>query len=353
MRSLGAFTGVVLLLGGFSLWAQQAESQVEPQQDQAIQVDVNVVNVPVTVTDNDDRFIVDLKKEDFDVYENGERVEIRYFTKTTPEEEEAGRVPPLRVGFLVDLSNTARLYYKNYKESIGDLAYMLVPEGGSSKGFLLGFHTTVDLIVDTTADPYELASKMEKLKHGGGSSMIDAAYTACAEKLVSDPYQGVGEPRKIVVIVGDGHDNASKHTLDEVIHAAQRNQVTIYAVSTVAWGYHEPQEENLVKLVEATGGRISRPLQDVHKDTIAYLSKPQDAGNYALTVGTGQYARVQLEALYKAILAISGNVQSQYILGYVPPTPFTDGSFRKVEVKVKLPVPVQLHYRPGYYPPQL
>jgi hypothetical protein len=94
-------------------------------------------------------------------------------------------------------------------------------------------------------------------------------------------------------------------------------------------------------------------LQDIHKDTIAYLSKPQDAGNFALTVGTGQYARMQLEALYKAILAISGNAQSQYILGYVPPTPLGGTAFREVEVKVKLAAPVEMHYRPGYYPPQM
>jgi VWFA-related protein len=353
MRTVGGATFLVLVLGWAPLCAQQPASGAESPQQPAIQVDVNVVNIPVTVTDNDDRFIVDLKRDDFEVFENGERVVIRYFTKTTPDEEAAGNVPPLRVGFLIDLSNTARLYYKNYKESIGDLAYMLVPEGSASKGFLMGYHTEVDLLVDTTGDPYELAERMEKLKHGGGSAMLDAAYMACAEKLVSDPYQGVGEPRKVVVLVGDGHDNASKHTVEEVIDAAQRNQVTIYAVSTVAWGYHEPQEENLVRLVEATGGRISRPLHDVHKDTSGHLSQPQDAGNYVLKVGTGQYARVQLEALYRAILAISGNVQSQYILGYVPPVPFTDGRFRKVEVKVKLAAPVQMHHRPGYYPPQL
>ncbi len=352
MRSVSIGASLVFVLG-LGLWAQENAPEVEPQQDQAIQVDVNVVNVPVTVTDNEGRFIVDLKKEDFEVYENGEPVEIRYFTKTTPDEEEAGTVPPLRAGFLVDLSNTARLYYKQYKESIGDLAFLLIPEGGVNKGFLMGYHTTVDLIVDTTGDPYELAQKMEKLKHGGGSAMLDAVYRACAEKLVSDPYQGSGEPRKVVVVVGDGHDNASKRTLDEVIYACQRSQVTVYAVSTVAYGFHEPQEENLVRMVEATGGRISRPLQDIHKDTLGYLSKPQDAGNYALTVGTGQYARVQLEALYKGILGISGNVQSQYILGYVPPTSFDDNDFRKVEVKVKLDAPVQMHYRPGYYPPQM
>lgn len=353
MRRASVRLLLILLLGNLALPAQENAPEVEPQQDETIQVDVNVVNVPVTVTDNEGRFIIDLKKEDFEVYENGQPVEIRYFTKTTPAEEEAGTVPPLRVGFLVDLSNTARLYYKQYKESIGDLAFMLIPEGGPNKGFLMGYHTTVDLLVDTTAEPIELAERMEKLKHGGGSAMLDAVYGACGDKLVSDPYQGAGEPRKMVVVVGDGHDNASKRTLDEVIYACQQSQVTVYAVSTVAYGFHEPEEANLVRMVEATGGRISRPLQDIHKDTIAYLSKPQDAGNYALTVGTGQYARVQLEALYKAILAISGNAQSQYILGYAPPTSFGNNDFRRVEVKVKLAAPVEMHYRPGYYPPQM
>ena len=143
-------------------------------------------------------------------------------------------MPPLRVGFLVDLSNTARLYYKNYKESIGDLAYLLVPEGGKSKGFLIGYHTTADLLVDTTSDPYDLATKMEKLKHGGGSAMLDAAFMACDQKLFPTRIKESASRARLSSIVGDGHDNASKHTLDEVIHAAQRNQVTIYAVSTVA-----------------------------------------------------------------------------------------------------------------------
>jgi hypothetical protein len=196
---------------------------------------------------------------------------------------------------------------------------------------------------------------MENLKHGGGSSLLDAAYQACAGNLVSDTYQGVGEPRKILVIVGDGHDNASKHTLDEVIHAARRNHVTIYAVSTEAWGFEVAEESNLVKMVRATGGRITRPLQNVHKDTAGFLSKPQDAGNYALTVGTGLYTQAQLQALYAAILDIHGNVQSQYILGYAPPTPFSDGSLREVKVRLKIEsnADVQLYYRPSYLPPPL
>ena len=77
---------------------------------------------------------------------------------------------------------------------------------------MIGYHTEVDLLVKMTKDPYLIADRMKKLKHGGGSSMIDAAFEACGKILASKDYQGAGEPRKVIVIVGDGHDNASKHT---------------------------------------------------------------------------------------------------------------------------------------------
>jgi hypothetical protein len=92
-------------------------------------------------------------------------------------------------------------------------------------------------------------------------------------------------------------------------------------------------------------------MQGVHKDISGYLSKPQDAGNYAYTVGTGEYAQAQLQALYSAISSIHGEVQAQYILGYNPPTSFSDKRFRKVRVEINLPAEVEVSYRPGYYPP--
>lgn len=335
----------VLLAGGW-LTAQEPEEAAS----ESIIVDVNVVNVPITVAAADGKFIVDLKKNDFEVFEDGQPVEIRYFTRIPDDEPDT---PPLHVGFLIDLSNSARLYYKTYKSSIGDLAWILVPEGGENQGFLMGYHTEVDLLVEKTSDPYPIAQRMENLKHGGGSAMIDAAYEACNTHLASKGYRGAGEPRKVLVVIGDGHDNASKRTVDEVIAAAQREQVTIYAVSTVGWGYHEEEEENLIRMARSTGGRVVRPMQKVHSDVAGYLSKPQDAGNYARTVGTGEYARAQLEALYRAILDVSGAVQSQYILGYVPPTPFSDRRYREIKVKVNLPADVEVDYRRGYYPPDI
>ena len=341
------YMGLRFLVLAICCIAATAFAQETEQNSSTIRVEVNVVNLPVTVTDPQGRFIIDLDKEDFAVWEDGERVEIRYFTRSVEEDKK----PPMYTGFIIDLSNTARLYYKTYQTSIGDLAWMLVPEGGKNKGFLYGYHTEVDELVDFTNDPVILTEEMENLKHGGGSSMLDAVYKACTEKLVSQPYQGASEPRKVIVVIGDGHDNASKHSLEEAIYAAQLHQVTIYAVSTVGWGFHNAEEENLVKLTAETGGRVVRPMQEVHKDVSGYLSKPQDAGNYAYEVGTGGYAAAQLAALYDAILDVAGNVQSQYILGYVPRKSFTDRVFRNIEVEVDLGAEIELYHRSGYFPP--
>ena len=339
--------GILALLGA-AVVAPAQDSRT--QSETTIRVEVNVVNLPVTVTDPEGRFIVDLNKSDFTVWEDGEQVEIRYFTRSVEEDKK----PPLFAGFIIDLSNTARLYYKTYQTSIGDLAWMLVPEGGKNRGFLFGYHTEVDELVDFTDDPVLLTERMESLKHGGGSAMFDAVYRACTDKLVSIPYQGASEPRKVLVVIGDGHDNASKRSIDEVIHAAQLHQVTIYAVSTVGWGYHQEEESNLFKLARETGGRVVRPMQKVHKDVAGYLSKPQDAGNYQYEVGTGGYAAAQLQALYEAILDVAGNVQSQYILGYVPSRPFSDQAFRLIDVELGLAgADVQVYHRRGYFPPMV
>ena len=344
MKTHWRFCLLAILGAGAAGWGQETDTT----DGGTIRVEVNVVNLPVTVTDTEGRFIVDLNKADFSVWEDGQLVEIRYFTRSVEEEKK----PPLYAGFIIDLSNTARLYYKTYQNSIGDLAWMLVPEGGRNRGFLLGYHTEVDELVGFTDDPVTLTEKMESLKHGGGSAMFDAIYQACTDKLVSVPYQGASEPRKVLVVIGDGHDNASKRSIDEVIHAAQMHHVTIYAVSTVGWGYHDEEEANLFKLARETGGRVVRPMQKVHKDVAGYLSKPQDAGNYQYEVGTGGYAAAQLAALYEAILDVAGNVQSQYILGYVPSRPFTDQEFRLIDVELGLAgANVQVYHRRGYFPP--
>jgi hypothetical protein len=157
------------------------------------------------------------------------------------------------------------------------------------------------------------------------------------------------EPRRILVIVGDGHDNASKKTIDEALEIAQRNLVTIYGVSTVAFGFGSDGEKNLIRLAEETGGRVEYPLQGLYKDVAGYLSTPSDEGNYALKVGTGQYAAELATGMYHAVEAVVGEVTTQYIIRYVPNNSDAKKQFRNIEVKVKLH-DVKVRARKGYYP---
>ena len=129
-----------------------------------------------------------------------------------------------------------------------------------------------------------------------------------------EPY----EPRRVIIVIGDGHDNASKHNLEEVLELAQRNLVTIYAVSTMAFGFSNESQDVLERLTHKTGGHVEYPLNSLYKDVSGYLSNPSDDGNYALTVGTGGYAAEISNGIIKAVGGIGGEITTQYILRYKP-----------------------------------
>jgi VWFA-related protein len=305
-----------------------------------IQVQVNEVIVPVTVTDEKGRFVSDLDQKDFTIFEEGKQQEIQFFTRE--------RSQPVVVGFLVDLSNASRLHWKNYQDAAVELVQNLIPgDNPKFSGYLIGYSNTADLLLDTATDPEPMVQKLQKMKPSGGAALYDAIYMACtSRKLIQgEPI----EPRRILVIIGDGHDNASKKTLDEALEIAQRNLVTIYGVSTVAFGFANQDAKNLVRLAEETGGRVEYPLEDVFKDVAGFISTPSDEGNYPLKVGTGLYAAELANGMYRAVEAVVGEVTTQYIIRYVPNSTDAKKQFRDIEVKVNLSN-VKVRARKGYYP---
>ena len=84
----------------------------------------------------------------------------------------------------------------------------------------------------------------------------------------------------------------------------------------MSYGFTAEGDSNLQRLAEETGGRVEYPLENVYKDVIAYLEKPQDAGNFALTVGTGAYASQMAQGMFRAISNVAGEVTTQYIVRY-------------------------------------
>lgn len=351
LRSALFFLAAVALLGqSQSPATQTADVAPNPQSpapasSQApapppIQVQVNEVIVPITVTDEKGRFVSDLDQKDFTIYDEGQEQQIQFFTRE--------RSQPVVVGFLVDLSNNSRLHWKNYQEAAVEMVQNLIPgDNPKFSGYLISYSNSADLLIDTSTDPEPMVQRLEKLKPSGGSALYDAIYMACtSRKLIQgEPI----EPRRILVIIGDGHDNASKKTLDEALEIAQRNLVTIYGISTVSYGFANEDAKNLTRLAEETGGRVEYPLENIYKDVSGYISTPSDEGNYALKVGTGQYAAEIANGMYHAVEDVVGEVTTQYIIRYVPSVTDVKRQFRNIEVKVNLGN-VKVRARKGYYP---
>lgn len=315
-----------------------------PQQQETptISVTRTEVLVPVTVKDDRGKFVTDLTAKDFRILDEGKPQRIEFFSHAERQ--------PIVVGFLLDLSNSNRIHWKRFQEAAKELVWNLLPGDKRYSGYLITYSNDAQVSVNTTWDADKITSRIDKLKPGGGAALFDAIWKACTtrELVKGEPY----EPRRIIIVIGDGHDTASSKTLNQVIELAQRSQATIYGVSTMAFGFANEDRGTLEKLAQETGGHVEYPLNEkLYKDTSGYLSNPQDAGNYALTVGTGAYEAQILKGIIDAVAAVSGEITTQYVLRYVPDVDPEERpkTFRRIKVEIPALPNVKLDHRPGYY----
>lgn len=309
-----------------------------------IQVQVNEVIVPITVTDDKGKFVSNLVADDFHILDEGKPQRIRFFSHDQKQ--------PIVVGFLMDLSNASRIHWKTYQDALKELVWGLLPGDKTKKytGYLIGYGNTAELAENTTWDGEKITAQIDRMKAGGGSSLYDAIYLACTRRDVvqGEPF----EPRRVIVIMGDGNDNASTHSLEQVLELAQRNLVTIYAISTQSFGFANENQSVLERLTGQTGGHVEYPLNTLYKDVSGYLSTPSDEGNYALHVGTGGYASEIASSIIKSVGGIANEVETQYVLRYIPDTDpeVKPKAYRKIKVDIPMLPTAKIHARDGYYP---
>ena len=331
-----------LPLWGFLVPVLAAQQQQKEPPPAVFGASVNEVIVPITVTDDKGRFVSNLEAKDFRILDEGRPQRIQFFSHDQRQ--------PIVVGFLIDMSNNTRIHWKTYQDAILELVWNLLTGDKKYTGYLITYSNDAELVVNTTWDSDKIADQIKKLRPGGGAALFDAIYMACTKRelVQGEPF----EPRRVLIVVGDGHDNASKKSIDEVLELAQRNQVSIYAMSTQAFGFANDSQDILERITGETGGHVEYPLSSLYKDVSGYLSTPSDDGNYALTVGTGGYAAEISGAIIKAVGGIGGEVTTQYVLRYIPDV---DPEARvKVFHHIKVEIPtlpnVRIHARNGYYP---
>jgi len=309
-----------------------------------IKVRVEVVNVPVTVLDRRGMPVIDLTKEDFKVYEDGKPQSIRYFSSET--------MPPLRIGLLVDTSNSARFVLKFEKDAASEFAYTML-RGLNSRNqiFLETFDEGSSIVQDFTNNPDTINEKLRDLKAGGGKAVYDAIYEACQHEIMkAGPRE---QTRRVLVLISDGIDVQSKHSLDEAISMAHRAETAIYTIGNTPYGFANPGEKYLEQLADDTGGDAffperKTPGTDYLTGYLAHGQFDSLEQNKGLGAETGIYTAEKMIALADSLESIRRQLTNQYLIGYTPTDSNLDGTYRKIRV-VAQRKGVILRYKPGYF----
>ena len=272
-----------------------------------IRVEVSRVPLLFTVTDKKNRFITNLERDDFQVFDNGKKQSIREFVRESD--------LPLRIGIVLDTSNSVRSRFRFEQEAAIEFARSVLQEE-KDRAFLVSFDTRAELLVDFTNNVERLAEGIRSTRAGGGTALYDAIYYACRDKLPEDwpPEQF----RRALVILGDGEDNQSTVTRDMALEMAHKAEAVIYAISTNQTRERIAGDKVLRRFARETGGVAFHPLQ--------------------------------ARDLEQSFADIANELRHQYFILYSPTEFAADGSFHTVRVKASVKNTL-VRARRGYYAP--
>lgn len=284
-----------------------SSDQLENNPQATIRTQVNEVNVVFTVTDKHNHFVKDLKKDDFRVLDDKKPPQsVRGFSAETN--------LPLRVGLLIDASNSIRDRFRfEQQASIEFLNQIIRPN--RDEAFVLGFDTTPEITQDFTGDAEKLSNGVRMLRPGGGTALYDALYGACRDKLLKT------QPgtRRAIILLSDGEDNQSRVTRDDAIEEAQRAEVIVYAISTNVSGVKSRGDKIMEAIANATGGRVFFPFK--------------------------------IEEVSDAFSQIQEELRSQYAISYRPADFLADGKYRTIDIEA-LNKKYKVRSRRGYFAPK-
>jgi Ca-activated chloride channel homolog len=294
-----------------SIHARQDQSNSPPASPEqrhepgAIVSEVTRVNMLFTVTDKRGRFVTDLNKNDFQVFESKKPQTILEFTSETD--------LPLRLAILIDTSNSIRDRFKFQQEAATNFIGSVVRT--EDKAIVVSFDTAAELVADLTNDTNKLEKAVRNLRPGGGTALYDAIYFSCKDKLMQD--QPLYKFRRAMVILSDGEDNESRHSRDQALEMAQRADTVIYTISTN------------ISHIETDGDKVMR--------------------YFAQQTGGVAFFPFQAKDLNQSFENIANELRHQYNLFYRPEPLKADGQYHPVEIKIRGRRDLVVRARRGYY----
>ncbi|MGD0941246.1 MAG: VWA domain-containing protein [Terracidiphilus sp.] len=273
-----------------------------------IRVNVDLVLVPVTITDPMNRLVTGLEQQDFQVFEGNGKQKISSF---------AAEDAPVSIGIIFDLSGSMSSKLVRARESILQFIKTANPQ---DEFFVIGFNDRPELIEDFTSSVEDIQARLATVQSGHRTALLDAIYYGLVKM------RDAKHERRALLVVSDGGDNRSRYTEGEVRSQVREADVEIYSIGIFDPYAATPEERSgpllLNEVSEETGGRLFR-VDDV-----------SEMGDIAEKIST--------------------ELRNQYVIGYRPNNLVRDGKWRKVKVKVNPPPglpPLTVHARTGYYAP--
>ena len=297
---------------------------------QSIRQNVNLVDVLFTVLNRQNKIVADLNSENFRVFDDDAPQQIRFFNRQTD--------MPLRVGFLLDTSNSIRDRLKFEQEAAIDFLYNVIRRE-KDQAFLMTVDDEPELVQGFTGDLDVLREVILKQRAGGGTALYDAVYQACQQLLKLPP--SVGDPdkdlRRVLVVISDGDDNLSRHSRGEALEIAQRAGIVIYSIST-STNWILPDQE------ASRGDPSNRKYMKDEGDKVLQQFSDESGGR--------AFFPYRVDDLAQSFASIGTELRSQYSLAYVP-VRAADGKFHRIRIEVNAKG-LQVRARRGYFalPPE-
>ncbi len=271
-----------------------------------IKRDVNLVLVPVSVTDTSQRLISGLGPENFQIFEGKQPQEIRHFSS-----EDA----PVSVGIIMDSSGSMSDKMNRVRDAVKQFCEAANLQ---DEFFMITFADQPRLAADFTSSPEDIEKEMLFTQPKGRTALLDAIYMGLG-KMREAKYG-----KKALLIISDGGDNHSRYSEREVKAAARESDVMIYGIGTF----------------------------DRYVPTIEEFRGPGLLSEIAEPTGGRAYSLENAAELPTVARRISVELRTQYVLAYHPQAAPHDGKWHKIRVKLRLPKKwtfLQAHARTGYY----
>ncbi len=277
-------------------------------QGKAIQVNADLVLVPLTVTDPQNRLVTGLERTNFQLYDSNLQQTIKSFAT-----EDA----PLSIGIIFDLSGSMQSKFVRARKALSEFLHTSNPQ---DEFFVIGFNDRPAVLVDYTSDVEDVEARMVMLKPENRTALIDAMYLG-VNKLRDSKYA-----RKALLVVSDGGDNRSRYTQGELNRLVRESEVQVYSVG----------------------------IFDAYAPTVEEQNGPQLLHEIAETTGGRLFVVHDIQDLSDIAQRISEELRNEYVIGYTPTDRRRNGQWRKLNVRL-MPPPglpeLTVHNREGYYAP--